>query len=341
MSSAQVQVISRDLGIPNCANVTLCMKDDWADKTVSGVPLLTGKVINISNYDIPATQHGCYQEQIITTPCPPCGNVYPSTPTTSSYKIKGKVYTINIDLDDQVLNDPNTTKPWMPVSGDVCELIPFTCLPSALTEAIKTNMGLQVDACTLQRDGNIIKLPDTVETDTGVKKILGFNDEGCAVRAAPVLVSAVLSDESDSLGDISANTQRLIDYDLVEIDTAEAVNTGAAWTFTAPVTGYYRVTASIRFSNETWGHHAGSDYAAVSIYTKKNEDDPEILGVEYVSGFDDSDPIQMAPVAEGTRLMSLAAGDTLQFFAEHTDDHLGSVHGMVKSASRVTIERVF
>ena len=315
------------------------MKNDWIDKTLSGIPLLIGTVVRIDPVKLPATVNGCYQPRVSSGVCPPCGNVYPTVAATPAYTLDACAYLVNIDLPEQVDINSITGLPWVPTDADVCEIIPFVCYTNTLIEAIDTNFGIQVD-CTLKRDGNVIGIGETEETEDGYAKLVALGADGCVVRVAPLVVLASMSDASSSQDDISANVPLVIDYDVIENDPEGTVVTGPGWIFTAPRTGLYRLTASIRFSNTTWGHHAGSDYAAISLYTRKNSDAAQSLATQYVSGFDDTEPVQQAPEVHGTRIFSLTAGDTLQILAEHTDDHLGAVHGMVSSNSRVSIEKI-
>jgi len=52
---------------------------------------------------------------------------------------------------------------------------------------------------------------------------------------------------------IPDTTMTIIDFEDVDYDTYDAVTTGAAWAFTAPIGGWYRVTVAITFaSSTTW-----------------------------------------------------------------------------------------
>ena len=71
----------------------------------------------------------------------------------------------------------------------------------------------------------------------------------------------VLSDSMVVLARYSTNaaqsipntTDTVVNFDTINYDTNSAVTTGAAWHFTAPVTGYYMVNACITFNTtNTW-----------------------------------------------------------------------------------------
>lgn len=338
MSQAQLQIVSRCLGIFNCSKVTLCMKADWPDKTVSGLPFLIGTVVAQGTTKLPATVNGCYQPVVSSGVCPPCGNVYPVVPAIPQYTLDACTYVVNIELDDQVFDNPDTDNPWMPTANDVCEIIPFWCLPAALVTAFQGTFGIQVDA-TLKRDGNIIGINDLVYPDAGHKKLVGIDVAGNAVRVPEVFASATISSSSTSLAAINGSVVQVVDYDVIADDDFLMLTAGAAWHATIPFTGRYRVTAQIRYGNSTWKHHGGSDYAAVDINVKVNNTTTTPIGVVYASGFDDSSPIQQAPLVHGSRIFKFTKGDIVQIVSQHTD--AVSQHAIINDASSfVNIEKI-
>lgn len=94
-----------------CDDVYLCLVDDWADKTVSGIALVKGHIQLI-------TEIG----NATNTPTDPChpdwGNVDCSV--QCSYKI-------SVD-NEQIEVDPGTGSRYILTAGDVSEIFPYVCI---------------------------------------------------------------------------------------------------------------------------------------------------------------------------------------------------------------------
>lgn len=341
MSQTQIQVISRCDVTNTCSAVTLCLGSEWAERTLSGVPLITATIVAINKVMLPSSQVGCYTQIVPSGPC--CnvgGNVYPSVPAAKNYNVPACAYTLNIELDTQFAINPDTGLPFTPVSTDIQEIIPYVCFPNTLINSFIVN---QID-CTLKRtEEGVIGVNDFPEPPEGASSLFGFDnsDPRCGVRIFPVRARAIVSSGSSSLGDFASLTNRLIDFD--EVTDEEGIGqivTGSGWTFTALVAGTYLVEASLRFANSLWGHSGLSDYASILLFSKKNADALKEFAVNYAPGVDDV-TFSAAPWVQGTDFFRLVVGDTLKFYAQHTDTDVDA-HGMIASnLSRISIERVF
>ena len=64
--------------------------------------------------------------------------------------------------------------------------------------------------------------------------------------------------------EIANNTQVRVDFEDKEVDTHDAVTTGASWVFTAPVTGYYDVSCMVTYTaTTTW---AIGEYGRIDVF---------------------------------------------------------------------------
>lgn len=94
-----------------CTDVIVCLEDSWAAKTISGLPIATGKVIVIN--------------KIIEVVNPTCKGSL----ATGKEQCE---YLIDIELDDQFLNDPDTDEPYIPTDDDVEGIAFDTCVINKL-----------------------------------------------------------------------------------------------------------------------------------------------------------------------------------------------------------------
>ncbi len=91
------------------------------------------------------------------------------------------------------------------------------------------------------------------------------------------------------------NAVEIADYDTVELDTHNTITTGASWTFTAPRSGQYFVSASLLWTN-------GTNLIADQLYIYKNGGNyATVSASEGVGGIG----------ANGSHIVELAEGDTL------------------------------
>lgn len=99
-----------------CDIVTVCLETDWGAKTKSGAALAEGRIVRINKYVTPYTQAPscCVDpEEICTEEC---------------------IYQIEIN-EDQFLQDPGTSKPYLITSADALSLMPYPCVISRILAA--------------------------------------------------------------------------------------------------------------------------------------------------------------------------------------------------------------
>jgi hypothetical protein len=90
----------------------------------------------------------------------------------------------------------------------------------------------------------------TLEIDL-VRRTVAIERRLAEIEARERAASIVAIYTSSSGQSIPNNTFTIIDYSTREIDTHSAVTTGSSWKFTAPVSGYYHIDASIMFGGTT------------------------------------------------------------------------------------------
>lgn len=98
-----------------CADIVVCLSDEWAAKTVSGLPVVDGTIITTNKII----------EYI--NPSPNC--------TLRSGREKCE-YIIDIELDDQFLDDPETNDPYTPEDEDIEGISFDSCVVNKLANFI-------------------------------------------------------------------------------------------------------------------------------------------------------------------------------------------------------------
>lgn len=121
------------------------------------------------------------------------------------------------------------------------------------------------------------------------------------------------------------NAVEIVDYDTKIFDTHNAVTTGASWKFTAPVSGYYRVSAPLNWAN-------GTNLVSAVVLLYKN-------GVQYgyLSRVFGTDLV----VSSASPIVQLNAGEYIDVRALQ-DDSASAARSLETTSSRyqVCIERV-
>jgi hypothetical protein len=172
-----------------------------------------------------------------------------------------------------------------------------SALPSGLTfDTAKMNaatdgttLGLfnYVDLGTNFRVGNVVYNNTTTvkfTADSSTDNLLGSgfaSGDGLSYKIfAPITGWSSSSQVSDSYsgrdiiaryttaaGQSIANASDvLIDFGTKDIDTTASVTTGGSWKFTAPTSGYYKVSGLIEFTNGGGWSNVGNEEAFVSLY---------------------------------------------------------------------------
>jgi hypothetical protein len=98
----------------SCEQVSVCLCDGWADKTISKVRILEARVIRVSKYS--------HTEQVIQGCLPP-----------QEVCFHDCMYHLEIN-DAQLETDPTTSKKYKLEWGDIVSIFPNVCLVSALLE---------------------------------------------------------------------------------------------------------------------------------------------------------------------------------------------------------------
>jgi len=340
-AKTQIQVIGLCLPVANCSEVTLCLQDCWIPRTVNGTRIAFGTIVAVAKADIPVNSVGCLQ-QLITSPCFPCGNVFPKQTATKT--TPGCAYTIEIDL-DQFLENPDTELPWTPVATDLCELSPYPCEAKALLAAqLLTNLD-----CTLERDSETgqVGIPATAEPTDGATEYLGFDADGCSVRVKTVAAARQMTEASTSLGFLSAGVPLQIDFDGFLFDTLNpdpvltdpfVIVPGADCHILFPVAGVYEIFAQVQFTKTAWGHNSTNDFVNLSLLSKLNTGSQEAFALVNPPGFDTGAHVA-EPVLFGSRKFVVAAGDEMRLYAQHTDSALGNTtHALAAAGTLARLE---
>lgn len=117
---------------------------------------------------------------------------------------------------------------------------------------------------------------------------------------------------------IPASTVTIVDYNIVEIDTHNAITTGSNWIFTAPIAGKYLVIANMRFDA---GVFTANNLQQISVY--KNTSLYTYLNLYYhqvnYTGYPSS--------INGTTIMDLSAGDVVDMRASQTESSARNLIG--------------
>jgi hypothetical protein len=123
---------------------------------------------------------------------------------------------------------------------------------------------------------------------------------------------------------ITNNSLTILDFPTKEIDTHDAVTTGAGWVFTAPTAGYYRISSSVVMDLVSWGE---AGFTWLAVYKNGAEHTALDLNVKGTTGATNTG-------ASGTTIVECAAGDTLQIRIYHNG---GTDTDLVNIANRNTV----
>lgn len=183
---------------------------------------------------------------------------------------------------------------------------------------------------------------DNINSNTGVPVTVASGDKILVRFSVPIVgwsSNSVQSSDTDTrvvaaVYEISSSTANasfadnaveIVDYDTKIIDTHAAVTTGASWKFTAPVRGYYRVSALLLWAN-------GTNLVSAVVLLYKN-------GAQYgylsrLFGTDLS-------TSSNSPIVSLNAGDYIDVRALQ-DDSASAARSLETTSSRyqVSIERL-
>jgi len=118
------------------------------------------------------------------------------------------------------------------------------------------------------------------------------------------------------------NALNIINYDTKDYDTHNAVTIGASWVFTAPIGGYYLVTASILFS--TTVNCADGEDGNMRLYKNGG-------AVSYIARKDNYGtavviPPNMYMHLQGSDVVYLAAGETTNVLAQQNSGGTLTLH---------------
>lgn len=95
-------------------------------------------------------------------------------------------------------------------------------------------------------------------------KVSGWTSGNVMSTAELQVRSAKARYQTNAGQSISNATTTIVNFEDITYDTHAAVTTGASWKFTAPATGYYKVTSRLLFTN-TFNWNAG-EFAQFSLY---------------------------------------------------------------------------
>jgi len=148
-----------------------------------------------------------------------------------------------------------------------------------------------------------------------------------ATPNVPVVAHAKVSTNTQSI--TSATT--IINFDTVIIDTASAITTGASWHFTAPLAGYYRISASIQSSSFA----ASGVNNAFQLVLFKNGSAFLELGTDYIQTVSGC-----RKTTDGTAIIQLAATDTIDCRSANSGNESSvTLDGTGTSTVYISIER--
>lgn len=117
---------------------------------------------------------------------------------------------------------------------------------------------------------------------------------------------------------IGNNTVTIVNYDTVTVDPLTAVTTGAAWKFTAPFAGQYKVSAAILWAaTTTW-----TDTEAGALYLYLNGAQYSFL--DYKSSYGTASSVFMR--LGGMDTIQLAEGDYIDIRALQTSGGTLAMH---------------
>jgi hypothetical protein len=123
---------------------------------------------------------------------------------------------------------------------------------------------------------------------------------------------------------ITNNLLTILDFPTKEIDTHDAVTTGAGWVFTAPTAGYYRISSNVVMDLASWGE---AGFTWLVVYKNGAEHTALDLNVKGTTGSTNTG-------AGGTTIIECTEGDTLQVRIYHNG---GTDTDLVNIANRNTV----
>lgn len=116
-----------------------------------------------------------------------------------------------------------------------------------VSDTVQLNAGDYIDIRTFQLSGAALDTDSAPESQfVTVERVSG----PAAIAASETVVAVYQRTTAQS---IPNSTDELVDLDVKLVDTHGAVTTGAAWKFTAPVSGLYNVSCSIGFAPNATG----------------------------------------------------------------------------------------
>lgn len=120
-----------------------------------------------------------------------------------------------------------------------------------------------------------------VQTSGGSLNVFGFPSytflslEKISGPAQIASSESVIARYTQSSGQsIPNSTRTIVDFNIKDYDSHNAVTTGASWKFTAPISGTYRISANVLFTNVAWtaGSATFSDlYKNGATYASSND----------------------------------------------------------------------
>lgn len=128
---------------------------------------------------------------------------------------------------------------------------------------------------------------------------------------------------------ISTGSWVILNFNLKEADTNNAVTTGAAWSFTAPDTAYIRIDASVRWVAKT---STAGNYESLAVF--KNGSYLKVLNFQYgpVLGYGTSHTLN------GNTVIRVQSGDVIDLRVWHTGTTAST--SATQGETWVTIARV-
>ena len=166
---------------------------------------------------------------------------------------------------------------------------------NSLSGIVYLNSG---QALTFRSDGSLTTAGPAADHWVSVSRVSGPS----AIAASETVAARYTTVAGQSIPNTAVNT--VVDYGTKDYDTHGAVTTGAAWKFTAPVSGKYRINMATSYANLSWSAgnaaYCGVNKNGVAV---ANLDDPTIF-----ASVTDVIPLQ------GSATLDLVAGDTIQIY---------------------------
>jgi len=116
----------------------------------------------------------------------------------------------------------------------------------------------------------------------------------------PIIIIRYSTSSAQSIPD---GTNTTVNYDTLEVDTHNAVVTGASWLFTAPMSGKYLVTGATRLISATFPAGTGME-----TNIRVNATNTSLIGTQFVGILSTT---SFSTSNTGACVLSLAAGDTI------------------------------